>query len=468
MATEFGVCNLMIVGNWCTPAYTTRYRGELDMAKDETDWQGQTRAFLNGVVRQIKQSRKPVTILFTDVEGSTSYWDRHGDIKGRLMIDQHNRVVFPVIRKFKGRIIKTIGDAVMARFSDPEDAIKAAIAIQQGMEIKRKEDRSFRMHVRIGIHTGQAIVERGDVYGDAVNVAARIESRGKGDEIHVSHATANRVNKQAYHLQKKGSFNLKGKKKPLTIYQCKWPDSVKYVDTVKFKSFLPLARQQKAELLLQSIATIGVIYFIYLWYLRYVIVDSERLVALALNPVTLLNVHPLAPVILVMIVALFILVLGNVNTIPGWTLRTVKGGSGFAVAFACVYLAGSVTTGEISRELDKVVFQSDNLFVEVLHDNTPVRSRPLPEAPVIRTTNAGNLLLLANVRHIKDVTWNHVFMGRNDYGWVQRVVPPRIGVPEKRLTISYKYYFRFHDLYALLGGLAGFIWGFLNFRIRPI
>lgn len=81
-----------------------------------------------------------VTILFTDVEGSTSYWDRHGDIKGRLMIDQHNRVVFPIIRQFKGKIIKTIGDAVMASFHDPEEAMKAAIAVQQGLEKKRKDD----------------------------------------------------------------------------------------------------------------------------------------------------------------------------------------------------------------------------------------------------------------------------------------------------------------------------------------
>lgn len=56
------------------------------------------------------------------------------------MIDQHNRVVFPIIRQFKGKIIKTIGDAVMASFHDPEEAMKAAIAVQQGLEKKRKDD----------------------------------------------------------------------------------------------------------------------------------------------------------------------------------------------------------------------------------------------------------------------------------------------------------------------------------------
>jgi class 3 adenylate cyclase len=77
----------------------------------------------NSIVRQIHRSRRPVTILFTDIEDSTRYWDTYGDVKGRLMVDQHNRLTFPVVKRFGGRIIKTIGDAIMASFKDPEDAV---------------------------------------------------------------------------------------------------------------------------------------------------------------------------------------------------------------------------------------------------------------------------------------------------------------------------------------------------------
>ena len=66
--------------------------------------------------KHIRSSRKHVTILFSDIEESTTYWDKYGDIEGRLMVDRHNRLMFPIIQKFRGRIIKTIGDSIMASF----------------------------------------------------------------------------------------------------------------------------------------------------------------------------------------------------------------------------------------------------------------------------------------------------------------------------------------------------------------
>jgi class 3 adenylate cyclase len=68
------------------------------------------------MARYIRGSQRTVTILFTDIEDSTELWARLGDVDGRLLVDQHNRMLFPVISRFDGRIIKTIGDAVMAAF----------------------------------------------------------------------------------------------------------------------------------------------------------------------------------------------------------------------------------------------------------------------------------------------------------------------------------------------------------------
>ena len=104
------------------------------------------------------------------------------------MVDRHNRLLFPMVQKFKGRIIKTIGDSIMAAFSKPEHALKAAVAMQQTMAMERQGDDTFNICIRIGIHTGDAIVEKEDVYGDIVNVAARVEKISKGDEILVSQA----------------------------------------------------------------------------------------------------------------------------------------------------------------------------------------------------------------------------------------------------------------------------------------
>jgi len=384
------------------------------------------------------------------------------------MIDQHNRVVFPVVLQHKGKIIKTIGDAVMASFRDPENAVKAAIAIQQGLERKRKEDRTFRMHVRIGVHTGQAIVENKDVFGDAVNVAARIEARGKGDEILVSGATARSMNKDTYHLKKKGNFSLKGKKNPLTLYSCKWQDSAKYIDTVEFQSLLPYVTQQKLELFLHTVATIGVLYFLYIKYVRYLIVDSENLAGWALDPGAVLNVHPVIPITFVIVLMVALQLFGSIHTIPHYVLRIVKGGFGYAIGFAAVILVATTFTGQTEREFSRVLLRSNHLFVEVLSDNTKLRTRASKTGKVVRRVDKGDLMLLADVKKRKGTTWNKVFLGNNQYAWVQRVVPPRIGVPEKRLTLAYKFYFRRLDIFALAGGTLGFFWGFLNFRIRPV
>ena len=169
----------------------------------------------DNLTRYIKRSRKETTILFTDIEGSSQYWDKHGDVKGRLLVDRHNRLVFPAIRHFKGKIIKTIGDAVMASFNTPEQAISAAIAVQQVLAAEREKDRKFKLRVRIGLHTGKAIIEQGDVYGDVVNVASRVESRGKGDQILVSASSASRLKNSEFGLVKKGSFTPKGKKRSM-------------------------------------------------------------------------------------------------------------------------------------------------------------------------------------------------------------------------------------------------------------
>ena len=140
--------------------------------------ESQEESFYKSIIRQIRRSRKPVTIPFTDVEGSTRYWDSLGDTRGRLMIDLHNRLIYPVIKRHRGRIVKTIGDSIMASFKSPENAMRASIGIQQILDRRRKEDKRFRLKVRIGIHTGKALVEHKDIFGDMVNVAARVVDYG--------------------------------------------------------------------------------------------------------------------------------------------------------------------------------------------------------------------------------------------------------------------------------------------------
>ena len=125
-----------------------------------------------------KKFKREVTILFTDICGYTKYMETRGDISGRAMLQKHNDIVFPLVEKHEGVVIKTIGDAVMATFSTPLAGVKASIAIQNGLyEYNRKVQAADRIHVRIGINKGEALMDEADVFGDAVNVASRIQSQ---------------------------------------------------------------------------------------------------------------------------------------------------------------------------------------------------------------------------------------------------------------------------------------------------
>jgi adenylate cyclase len=167
------------------------------------------------------------------MEDSTGYWDAYGDLDGRLMIDLHNRLISPVIKRYRGRIVKHIGDSIMASFKSPRNALKAAIGIQQILEKRRKEDIGFSVRVRIGVHTGKALVEDSDIFGDAVNLAARVQSLAKGNEICVSNDTASMLNKETFALVNAGSFRIKGKASEITLYKCQWRNYQSLIAGVK-------------------------------------------------------------------------------------------------------------------------------------------------------------------------------------------------------------------------------------------
>ncbi len=135
-------------------------------------------------------------------------------------MDQHNRLVFPVIKKFRGKVVKTIGDSVMASFSSPEKALRAAAGIQQSLDEYRKKNKRFKLEIRIGLNTGKALIEKRDVFGDTINVAARMEGLAKANEILISGSTEKRIKRSEFALKKKTSFIPKGKKIEVTVY--KW------------------------------------------------------------------------------------------------------------------------------------------------------------------------------------------------------------------------------------------------------
>src|SRR5262249_18714129 len=104
---------------------------------------------------QTEGVRTPVTVLFSDIKGSTAYFENYGDAQGLAMVQRHNSLLFPVIEDCGGRVVKTIGDAIMAVFADPRGALQGAIAMQRVMEGDRINNPvEEQIRIKVGLHTG--------------------------------------------------------------------------------------------------------------------------------------------------------------------------------------------------------------------------------------------------------------------------------------------------------------------------
>jgi len=167
---------------------------------------------------------RKVTIMFTDIKGSTSFYESRGDLDGRMMVHRHNEIVLPVIERNKGVLIKTIGDATMSRYDDAADGVRAAQQIQLMLRDHNKASAAGeQIHVRIGLNTGMGIVEEKDVFGDVVNVAARVESLADGGEIMVTEDTYRELKSfDEFIFRYAKASQVRGKKEALKAYRLIW------------------------------------------------------------------------------------------------------------------------------------------------------------------------------------------------------------------------------------------------------
>ncbi|MDH5183853.1 MAG: adenylate/guanylate cyclase domain-containing protein [Gammaproteobacteria bacterium] len=422
----------------------------------------------NSLVNLITKSQRSVTILFTDIVDSTRYWGRKGDIKGRLMVDQHNRLVFPVVKKFRGKVVKTIGDAVMASFPDREDAIRAAIGIQQALAEYRRKDDSFTLKLRIGLHTGQAIVEKRDVFGDTVNVASRIEAHAEADEILISSSTASKLSRKDFRMTKKDSFVPKGKSRSILVYQIDWKNTPSVINDINFNSVLPIMARQRAELFLYLSAALGLVYFVFQKYLRYMLVEQERVDILTYSPQQMLTDHPYVISVFVTAALLLLVSLRYLYIIPLLWLRLVKGLFGYALIFFALFYSVGFIPAEFRYNSNEILYESSHLFVEIVSDDAKLYAQHHPYSDVVKSPKANEIYLQVDVVQTDEALWNMVLIKQDVYAWVERLRPASVGVAEARLSSSNKFYFRYMDMYVLLTSLLGLVWGFFSFSVKPV
>lgn len=151
--------------------------------------------------------------MFTDIVGYTRLMGT-SEAKALEVLQQNRAVQKPLITTFNGRFIKELGDGTMASFSKASDAVRCAMAMQEAT--KDHPD----LNLRIGIHMGEVLFEDGDVFGDTVNIAARIESAGKPGAVFISGAVYGAVhNKTDVETRFVEQMQLKNVNRPIDIYE---------------------------------------------------------------------------------------------------------------------------------------------------------------------------------------------------------------------------------------------------------
>ncbi len=171
-----------------------------------------------------REKRRLSAIMFTDVVGYTSLSQRNEALALQL-VQNHERFLRPIFRKHNGREVKTIGDAFLVEFASALEAVKCACEVQKSLhELNSTLPQQKRIILRIGIHLGDVVHSRGDVFGDAVNVASRIEAVAEPGGVCITQQVYDHVrNKSELPTVYLGKHELKNVELPVDTYKVVMP-----------------------------------------------------------------------------------------------------------------------------------------------------------------------------------------------------------------------------------------------------
>ena len=160
-------------------------------------------------------------VLFTDICGSTEMTERLGDDRAMTLLHEHDAIVRDALARYDGREVKHTGDGIMASFSSVSGAVEAAIAMQRRLS-ERDEDPDARLDVRIGISAGEPVSDHDDLFGAAVQLAARLCSCSDPRSITVSVAVRELCVGKRFLFEPRGPMALKGFSEPTHVYEVDW------------------------------------------------------------------------------------------------------------------------------------------------------------------------------------------------------------------------------------------------------
>jgi hypothetical protein len=188
--------------------------------------------------------------MFADVAGSTAMYENMGDDLARERISKALNSLIAISRRHNGNLVKTIGDEILVYFTDIDMAVFAAKAIQEAMEDDRSPE-TIGVSIRIGMQYGSTILENDDIFGDTVNVAARIASMAKARQILCTQEIAFMVKSAelSNNMRPFDRLRVKGKNEQLDVYLYAWEEEEDITNMATASSFTNPARHDQVKTL---------------------------------------------------------------------------------------------------------------------------------------------------------------------------------------------------------------------------
>jgi len=167
-------------------------------------------------------NQEKLAVLFADISGSADLYEKLGNEQAHQEVSRCLGIMTRELSAYKGTLIKTIGDEIMCTFPTAEQAFHASCAMQNAVENARYQN-GDPMHIRIGFHYGEVIRDSGDVYGDTVNVAARVSATTRTSQIVVTQAVIDVLPPELLGKTiKLVRAEFKGKPAQFDIFQVTW------------------------------------------------------------------------------------------------------------------------------------------------------------------------------------------------------------------------------------------------------
>ncbi len=183
---------------------------------------------------QFQRTGLPCTILFVDVCGSTKIYETLGNARAQAVIAKSLGLLSQSATRHQGTVVKNIGDELMCTFSIAHDAAEAAVAMQRSVKqaVTLAELGVKSLAIRVGFHTGPVITRGTDVFGDTVNVAARVVAHSKPGQVLITKQALRKLPKDA-NVRAVGSIQVKGKKGLVELFEVVWePAELTLVKTI--------------------------------------------------------------------------------------------------------------------------------------------------------------------------------------------------------------------------------------------